>query len=256
MSQSKHLLGVLFVVSSLFAPDSRADDSTGFLNKTHVDSNGNRHRYVVFVPHKKEDKKEDKKSPPLVMFLHGSGERGDNGIDQIMVGLGPALWKIKRDFPFVAVFPQCRKESNWTVDSPDGQRALSILKASAKEYNTDPDRVYLTGLSMGGSGIWSMIDKHPEMFAAVVPMCARPDPASAAKLVDARLPIWNFCGDKDREATVTANRLMSKALLKGGGKSRYTEYPGVGHNCWDNAYGTPELYTWLNLTASRAGADS
>ena len=247
MKQLTQLWTTLLVFSCMIASHCHAQTATGFLSKIHVDADGKQHRYVVFVPHKMDDKKR----PPLMMFLHGSGERGDNGIDQIMVGLGPALWKIKRDFPFVVVFPQCRKESNWKVDSPDGQRALAILKATAAEYNTDPDRVYLTGLSMGGSGTWSIIDKHPQMFAAVVPMCSRPDSAAAKKFVDVRLPIWNFCGDKDREATVAASRLMHKTLLDQGGSPRYTEYPGVGHNCWDNAYGTPELYTWL-LEQSRS----
>lgn len=240
MKTVKTLLLFAFAISNI-AAQIQAEIQTGYRGKVYVDAEGNEHRYVVFVPHKiKKDER-----PALMLFLHGSGERGDNGLDQIMVGLGPALWKVKRDFPFVVVFPQCQKESRWDVESPDAQRALAMLKLAAKEYETDPDRVYLTGLSMGGSGAWSIAAKHPTMFSAIVPMCSRPAPEIAGRLADSRLPIWNFCGDADKEDTVKANRVMHKALFQAGANPTYTEYPGVGHNCWDNAYGTAELYTWM-----------
>jgi predicted peptidase len=213
----------------------------GFQSRTFVDADGASHRYVIFVPYKLEAESR----PPALLFLHGSGERGDNGLDQIMVGLGPALWKQKATFPFVTVFPQCRRESNWQVDGPDAQRALAMFRQVQQEFNTDPDRVYLTGLSMGGGGCWSIAEKHPDMFAAIVPMCSRAELSLASKLAEAKLPIWNFCGDQDRQPTVQFSRDMQAALLKAGAESKYTEYPGVGHNCWDNAYNTPELYTWL-----------
>jgi predicted peptidase len=242
----RQLFVALFVAAVSFV-QAASPPPGGLHSRSYKDSQGVEYKYVLYVPYKLQAGSR----PPLLMFLHGSGERGDNGIDQIMVGLGPALWKQKANFPFVTILPQCHTNSNWLVDGPDGQAALAILKETAAEFQTDPDRVYLTGLSMGGSGTWSIAAKHPDMFAAIVPMCGRGDLESARTLAAARLPVWNFCGDKDREATVKFCRDMHAALQAAGGHSRYTEYPGVGHNCWDNAYGTAELYPWL-LDQSRA----
>jgi len=237
-------LGLLLAASLANAAEP---SQRGFQYRVFKDAQGKEHKYVLFVPYKLEAGAR----PPLLLFLHGSGERGDNGLDQVMVGLGPALWKQKANFPFVTIFPQCHTNSNWQVDGPDAQAALALFKAVAAEFNTDPDRAYLTGLSMGGSGSWSIAAKHPDMFAAIVPMCGRGELDSAKTLAAARLPVWNFCGDKDREPTVKFCRDMHAALQAAGGNSRYTEYPGVGHNCWDNAYGTPDLYKWL-LEQSRS----
>ena len=238
----------LFALACLPLPVRAADAiAPGFQNRVYVDAQKQERKYVLFVPLKMDAAKR----PPLLLFLHGAGERGDNGIDQIMVGLGPALWKQKGSFPFVTIFPQCHTNSNWQVDSADTQAALAILRQVEAEFKTDPDRVYITGLSMGGSGSWSIAAKHPDLAAAIVPMCGRGDLADAKKLADAHVPVWNFCGDKDRDATVQFSRQMQEALKGVGADSRYTEYPGVGHNCWDNAYGTPELFTWL-LEKSRA----
>ena len=104
--------------------------------------------------------------------------------------------------------------------------------------------ISFSGSSYDG-GTWSIAAKDPSAWAAIVPMCSGPDAANAAKFAAARLPVWNFCGDKDREGTVKANRTMHEALTKAGAIAKYTEYPGVGHNCWDDAYGTDALYTWL-----------
>jgi predicted peptidase len=219
----------------------RPAPARGFQHRVFTDAEGKKHPFVIFVPAKYEPGTK----PPVMLFLHGAGERGTNNIDQIMVGLGPAIWKRKGTFPFVTVIPQCRTGSNWLADGPDAQWALAMLRQTQAEFGTDPDRVYLTGLSMGGSGTWSIAAKDPSAWAAIVPMCSRPDVANAAKFAAARLPIWNFCGDKDRAETVKANRDMAEALTKAGANAKYTEYPGVGHNCWDDAYGTDALYTWL-----------
>ena len=244
LANSIALLGLTLLPLNLGAAEGF---KPGFQNRVYVDAQKQERKYVLFVPYKLDATKR----PPLLLFLHGAGERGDNGIDQIMVGLGPAIWKQKSSFPFVTIFPQCRTNSNWQVDTADTQAALAMLRQVEQEFKTDPDRVYITGLSMGGSGSWSIAAKHPDLAAAIVPMCGRGELADAKKLADAHLPVWNFCGDKDREATVQFSRQMQEALKGAGADSRYTEYPGVGHNCWDNAYGTAELFTWL-LEKSRA----
>ena len=228
----------LFTAVSAFAADSV---QRGFQQRTYTDASGKAHPFIVFVPAKYQP---DSK-PPVMLFLHGSGERGSNNLDQMMAGIGPAIWKRKATLPFVVVLSQCAPNSNWLVDGPDAQRALAMLKRTQQEFGTDPDRVYLTGLSMGGSGTWNFAAKDPSAWAAIVPMCSRPDLANAQKFADAHLPIWNFCGDQDRPETVKANRAMHEALTKLNTGAKYTEYPGVGHNCWDNAYGTDDLYIWL-----------
>lgn len=229
---------LMFVAASL---SGAAEPARGFLQRTFVDAQGARHSFVVFVPLTYQPGQH----PPVMLFLHGSGERGENGLDPLMAGLAPAIWKRKAKFPFVVVVAQCRTGANWLVDGADAQRALGMLRQVQAEFATDPDRVILTGLSMGGSGTWSIAARDPSAWSAIVPMCARPDVATAAKLAEARLPIWNFCGDQDRPETVKANREMAEALRAAGASATYTEYPGVGHNCWDNAYGTEDLYTWM-----------
>lgn len=219
----------------------------GFMSRTHVAADGTKHGFIVFVPYQYDSAKPS----PVILFLHGGGERGDNNIDQVMVGLAPAIMKSRAKFPFLTVFPQCAKESNWKAGSGDADLALAMLKQVQAEFKTDPNRVYMTGLSMGGQGSWTIAAQHPELFAAIVPMCAKPDLDLAATLAAARVPSWNFCGDKDAPETLQANREMAAALLKAGVPHKYTEYPNTGHNCWDAAYATPALFTWL-LENSRA----
>jgi len=220
-------------------PGRAADkDQTGFLDRVHKDEDGKEAKYVLFVPH---DYKGDK-AYPLILFLHGSGETGTDGKKPAAVGLGPAIKKQEKEFPFIAVFPQSQKRT-WHADSDDAKRALAILSAVQKEYKVDPKRVYLTGLSMGGYGTWSLAAKYPEKWAAIVPVCGGGDPAQAEKIKG--LPCWCFHGDEDKAVKVERSREMIEALKKAGAQPKYTEYPGVGHNSWDRAYGTKELYEWL-----------
>jgi predicted peptidase len=217
-----------------------ADDkgAHGFLDRAYKDADGHEAKYVVFVPH---DYKRDKPYP-LILFLHGSGESGTDGKKQAQVGLGPAIKKQEKTFGFIAVFPQSEKR-NWRADSEDGQRALKILDQVMKDYQVDPQRVYLTGLSMGGFGTWSLAAKYPDRWAAIVPVCGGGDVKQAAKIKD--IPCWCFHGDADKAVPIAMSRKMVGALKEAGGHPKYTEYAGVGHNSWDKAYGTPELYEWL-----------
>ena len=235
------LLALLGLVVA-FTASAAETVARGFQPRTFTDAEGVQHPFVVFIPATYERGQH----PPVMLFLHGSGERGDNNIDHLMVGLGPAIFTRKAKFPFVVVLVQCRAGASWLAGTPDAQRALGMLRQIQDEFSTDPDRVILTGLSMGGNGTWSIAAQDPSAWAAIVPMCARPDAANAAKFAEARLPIWNFCGDKDRPETVKANRDMHAALQAAGAPdARYTEYPDVPHNCWDKAYGTEELYAWM-----------
>jgi predicted peptidase len=149
---------------------------------------------------------------------------------------------MEKDFKFIAIFPQSQKRT-WRADSDDGKRALAILDEVQKEYKVDPKRVYLTGLSMGGFGTWSLAAKYPERGGAMVPICGGGDPATAKVIKD--IPCWCFHGDADPAVKVDQSRKMIAALKEAGASPKYDEYPGVGHNSWDKAYATKELYDWL-----------
>lgn len=230
-------LGCLFLLG--LAQTRAADkDEHGFLDRVFKQSDGGEAKYILFVPH---GYKGDKPFP-LVLFLHGAGETGTDGKKQAAVGLGPAIRKEEKTFPFIAVFPQSQKRT-WQAGSDDAKRALDILAEVQKQYKVDPKRIYLTGLSMGGYGTWSLAAAHPDRWAAIAPVCGGGDPKQAAKIKD--LPCWCFHGDADKAVAVTRSRDMIEALKKAGGSPKYDEYPGVGHNSWDRAYGTKELYEWL-----------
>lgn len=231
------LLASLFTIAFAL-PTFAVDTKTGFIDKVFKNEDGTESPYVVYVPADYDGKKE----VPVILFLHGAGETKGGTKKPVEVGIGPAIKKREKTFPFLVVIPQSEKRT-WQAASADGKRALAILEATTKEYKTDSNRTYLSGLSMGGFGTWSLAAATPEKWAAIVPVCGGGKPADAEKIKD--IPTWNFHGDKDTAVKVDLSREMIKALEKAGGKPKYTEYPGVGHTSWDQAYGTDELYTWL-----------
>lgn len=195
-------------------------------------------KFTVYFPKEALD---SKAKLPVVLFLHGSGERGEDGVQPAQAGLGPAILNAPGKFPAIAIFPQARKSWN---DPADQQGALDALKAVLSSgSNTDADRVSLTGLSMGGAGTWSLAEKHPGMFTRIAPVCGHGEAKAAEALKD--LPTWVFCGDADHPRAVQNSREMTAALRKAGNKARYTEYKSVGHNSWDRAYSDPEFLGWL-----------
>lgn len=221
-----------------------AAEKTGFLDRTLKGADGVVAKYVVFVPH---DYSPQRKSP-VILFLHGAGETGADGKKQSQVGLGKAIRAREKSFPFIVVFPQAQKRESillytWYPGRPEGDRALAMLAATQKEFSTDPERIYLSGLSMGGYGTWAMAEHFPKKWAAIAPVCGGGDPSWAESI--RHLPCWCFHGDKDASVPVAASRQMIDALKKAGATPKYDEYPGVGHNSWDKAYGTDGLYPWL-----------
>jgi predicted peptidase len=216
-----------------------ADDAKiGFLKKTFKNADGSESPYVVFVPAGYDGTKEY----PVILFLHGAGETKGGSKQPVEVGIGPAIKKREKDFPFITVIPQSEKRT-WRADSDDGKRAIGILDAVMKEFKCDPKRQYLTGLSMGGFGTWSNAAAYPDRWAAIVPICGGGNAADAEKIKN--IPCWCFHGDADTAVKVDLSRTMIDALKKAGGKPKYTEYPGVGHNSWDAAYAEKELFPWL-----------
>jgi predicted peptidase len=229
---------------------------TGFLDRT-VDVAGQNFRYQVYVP----SNYADVESWPVIMFLHGSGERGSDGLIQTAVGLGAAIRQDAKRYPAIVVFPQVPRDSQW-IGVP-GEAAMSALEQTMGEFNADPDRVYLTGLSMGGRGAWYLAYRYPDRFAAVVPICGwvsterstawpgavvpaedgEPFTALARRL--GKLPIWIFHGEVDAAVSVDESRRAAAALESAGADVRYTEFLGVNHNSWDPAYASPEFSAWL-----------
>lgn len=214
---------------------ARAAD-TGFLDRVHK-GEGGESKYVIFVPH---DYKGDKPFP-LVLFLHGAGSTGDDGKKQVS-GISAAIRASEKTFPAIVVFPQSQKRT-WGAESEDGKRAMAILAEVEKQYKVDTKRIYLTGLSMGGFGTWSLAAAHPTKWAAIVPICGGGNTKSAEKIKD--IPCWCFHGDADPTVKVDLSRNMIKAIKDAGGDPKYTEYPGVGHNSWTKAYADKEMLEWL-----------
>lgn len=209
----------------------------GFLNRVYKGADGNESKYVLFVPHSYNGTK----PYPVVLFLHGAGATGEDGRKQVS-GIAAAIRRDEKSFPAIVIFPQSQKRT-WRAGSEDGKRAMAILDEVEKQYKVDNKRVYLTGLSMGGFGTWSLGLAYPDRWAALVPICGGGDPRQAAKIK--ALPCWCFHGDEDPTVKVDLSRNMIKALKEAGGDPKYTEYPGVGHNSWTKAYASKELYEWL-----------
>ncbi|HWQ36771.1 MAG TPA: PHB depolymerase family esterase [Blastocatellia bacterium] len=236
-----------------------AGRETGFLNRT-VTAGKETYRYQVYVP----ENWNKKQKWPVILFLHGAGERGDDGLAQTDIGIGTAIRRYRDRFPAVIVMPQCRKDV-WWMEPKMEEMALKALDQSVKEFNGDPQRLYLTGLSMGGYGTWAMARNHPGRFAAYVPICggvviperlrksmpnaSLPDEgvdpyALTAKSIGTT-PVWIFHGDADPVVPVEGSRKMNEALKAAGGNVKYTEYPGVKHDSWVKAYAEPELMKWM-----------
>jgi predicted peptidase len=195
-------------------------------------------RYWLFVPKSYADGKR----VPLMLFLHGAGERGDNL--ELVKKWGPPKKVAKEaSFPFLLISPQCKKGKRWDVE----EMAL-LVKHVAGAYRVDHARMYCTGLSMGGYGTWALLAAQPELFAAGIPICGGGDPSTAKSL--AKVPLWVFHGDKDQTVPLKRSEQMVTAIKEADGNVRLTVYPGVGHNSWSATYGNPKTYEWL-LSHSR-----
>jgi predicted peptidase len=217
-------------------------ESKGFLSRKYKNADGTESPYVVFVPHHFDGTT----ALPAILFLHGSGETKGGKKMPAEVGLGAYIKENEKTFAFLTVIPQSEKRT-WFAESDDAKRALAIFDAVQKEFKVDPNRQYLTGLSMGGFGTWSIAAAHPDRFAAIVPICGGVQPRTADDVAKKlkNIPCWCFHGDADTAVKVDKSREMIEALKKAGGSPKYTEYPGVAHNSWDKAYATADLWKWL-----------
>jgi predicted peptidase len=192
-------------------------------------------KYLLYLPEGYSNAK-SAKSWPLVLFLHGAGESGKD-VNKVKVHGPPKLVAGGKEFPFVLVSPQS-PGFGWDVD------ALKALVDEIKhKYRVDPDRVYVTGLSMGGFGTWALAAAYPKEFAAVMPICGGGEPIWARKIKD--VPAWVFHGAKDPVVPLKRSEEMVNALKKAGGNVRFTVYPDAGHDSWTETYNNPQVYEWL-----------
>lgn len=230
-------------------PGCSRDADTGFLKKVYTTPEGAPSHYVVYVP---ENAGSDAKLP-VILFLNGWGENGDDGLRQISNNFGSEVWRMRTHFPFLAVCPQCSPNGNWQPGGENAARALAILDEAIDLFRGDPDRVCVTGASVGGSGALQLATAYPERFAAVVPVAAGGG-GNSERLAARGMPIWSFYNGDDVVAD-GAHRFTA-ALLAAGASPRTTEYQRSGHNSWDSAYASPVLYHWLlNQRVSTRGKD-
>lgn len=174
---------------------------------------------------------------PLMIFLHGSGERGSD-VARVKAHGPPKIADRDSAFPFVLVSPLLPADEDW-----DLAKLNAILAASLKSLRIDPARIYLTGLSRGGHATWRWAAAEPWRFAAIAPVAGRGDPSTACALT--KMPLWAFHGDRDDVVTPEGSFAMARAIRACGGQPRLTIYPDLGHNSWDPAYDDPALYLWL-----------
>ena len=185
---------------------------------------------------------------PLILFLHGMGERGDD-FDLLKKHGIPKIVETKDGFPFIAVSPQCPADSFWQVQV-DALNAL--LDEVVATYAVDENRIYLTGLSMGGAGTWSVASAYPERFAAIAPICGSTFMARGFPHSLKNVPVWAFHGAKDDVVPIRHSENAVGALKAIGGDARLTIYPEARHDSWTETYNNPELYRWF-LGHTRVG---
>jgi len=227
---------------------------TGFLNRK-VEYNGVPYRFQVYLP---EDwRRDDGKLWPIILFLHGRGERGSEGMWQTQIGLPSEVRDHPERWPFVIVMPQCPLPDHWT-DPKMLEMAMAALDQETEEFHGDPQRTYLTGLSMGGYGAWELARVHTARWAAVAIMAGgifwsyEPErwqevsvlPAEYAQALG-HTPIWLFYGSDDHVVSPRQSELLYEAVKAAGGHIRLWIYTGLDHDCWSRAYNEPELPRWL-----------
>ena len=191
------------------------------------------YNYLLFVPANYEQQA----TWPLIVFLHGSGERGDS-LDLVKKHGPPKIVDSKPEFEFIVLSPQVPSDERWEAD-----KLVQLIDHVVKAAHIDADRIYLTGLSMGGYGTWTTAAKYPERFAAIVPICGGGEPETAEKLKS--LPCWVFHGAKDSAVSLKQSEEMVDALKQAGAAPKFTVYPDAGHDSWTESYNNPELYKWL-----------
>ncbi len=247
----KYLLLLLLCLSFL----SRAQ----FQPAQFTDSRGTILNYQILLP----ENYDASKKYPLVLFLHGAGERGDDNTSQLKNGAKETFEKLQNTHPAIVIAPQCPKESYWgsvkfsrdkypleldfNYTYPEKEplhAAVELVQSYIKEKKADSHRIFITGLSMGAMGTFEAVSRYPKLFAAAMPICGGGDLKAYGKK-QAKIPFWIFHGDVDGVVPVKHSREMYTHLQNLRAQVKYTEYPGVNHNSWVNAFAESEYPGWL-----------
>lgn len=199
-------------------------------------------QYLLYLP---VDYTKDDRRWPLVLFLHGAGERGDD-VERVKIHGPPKLAAGGKEFPFILVSPLCPKDEWW---SP--MVLNTLLDEVQAQYRVDERRIYVTGLSMGGFGTWALAIESPHRFAAIAPICGGGDARALFVGRIKHLPTWVFHGARDEVVPIEQSQRMVDALTTCGGNVKFTVYPEAGHDAWTQTYENPEFYGWL-LAQQRA----
>jgi len=257
MSWSHSILALGLI--AILGVAARADFRDLLEKRTYTDKSEAKLPYRLLKP----EKIEEKMMYPLVVFLHGAGERGDDNNKQLIHGVAEfAKPEHRKKYPCFLIAPQCPTGKSWagfgrnskTGDAPDQptepmRLTLDLIGALQKEFPIDPKRIYITGLSMGGFGTWDALARKPELFAAAVPICGGGDASKVSRY--AKTPIWVFHGAKDTVVKPELSQKMIAALKKAGGDPKYTEYPNEAHASWVPAYEDEEMFAWLFAQARK-----
>ncbi len=206
---------------------------------------------------------DEEKDYPLILFLHGSGERGDDNEVQLVHGSSLFLKdEVREKYSAIVVFPQCAANSSWAITDVSGQWGdrkfvffedaeptkdmqllEGLLKHLKRKYPVDKDRMYVGGLSMGGMGTFELVNRNPKMFAAAFPICGGANPDIAKRLKN--VCWWVFHGEADNVVPPKYSTQMVDAMQQAGAEVKYSLYPDVGHDSWNNAFAEPDLLSWL-----------
>lgn len=244
---------LLFTFLQSFAQDLKQYEKQWYVSK------GDTMPYRVLLP----EGYDASKTYPLIYFLHGSGERGNDNEKQLVHGAKLFLKEeMRKNFPAIVVFPQCPEDSYWSNvirrDTggyreynfiPGGKPTIAmsmaqrLLKDLLKKYPINKNQVYVGGLSMGGMGTFEIVRRNPKLFAAAFPICGGASPATAPKLK--RVHWWVFHGAKDNVVVISHSEKMVEALKRVNAMVKFTVYPEANHNSWDAAFAEPELFPWL-----------
>lgn len=239
-------LGVWFGFGPFYKSIDRSDMMEA---ETFTASSGLELPYRIFIPASYNSAN----TYPLVVYLHGSGERGTDNTAQVKRNsIMQTLLKqenIQR-YPCIIIAPQCPEDMSWGYtqegldDSQTLDAVMELIEKLRTHHSINKNKIYITGVSMGGYGTWSLISSNPNYFAAAIPVCGWGDTSKAGELVN--LPIWAFHGAKDNVVLPESSRTMVKAIEKAGSSQiKYTEYPGIKHNSWEEAYREEDLFSWL-----------
>lgn len=228
------ILLITFVATAFGATALHAEERPGMQTKAQLNTQVKvQMDYLLYLPQDYEQQT----SWPLMLFLHGAGERGSD-LELVKTHGPPKLIAAGKGFPFIVVSPQCPKEKWW-----EPIELVALLDDISGQYKVDANRIYVSGLSMGGFGTWRLAAYAPDRLAAIAPICGGGETYWTKQF--ARLPVWAFHGAKDSSVPLERSQAMVEALKKNGGDPKLTIYPEAAHDSWTETYDNPAFYEWL-----------